>query len=320
MPKSIIDPLRESFPWAWTLLQVAVLLAAGYLFTVLVKAGVRGIERYALRVMTKPGEQPNQEIHKRAKTVLAVIRRPLLFVIWTVVLLGVLAELGLHVQPLLAGAGIGAGIVGVAVGFGGQTLIKDMIAGLFLLIENQIRLGDIAMINGTGGLVEEINLRTTVLRSENGAVHVFPNGSIAMLANLTREFAQAVIEVPVGFEDDPDRAIALLGEIGRELQADQGYGPSILAPLEVMGVDRILNSGIVIKARLKTLAMRQWVVGREFNRRMVKRFAEEGISLAASASVVKLEPTSPVNQKELKAAIRGVLAEMKLRPGAGAAE
>jgi small conductance mechanosensitive channel len=263
--------------------------------------------------MTKPGEQPNQEIQKRAKTLLAVMRRPLLFVIWTVVLLGILAELGLHVQPLLAGAGIGAGIVGVAVGFGGQTLIKDMIAGLFLLIENQIRLGDVAMINGTGGLVEEINLRTTVLRSENGAVHVFPNGSIQTLANLTREFAHAVVEISIGFEDDPDRAISLLKEIGVEVQADPGLGPFILAPLEVMGVDRIVNSGIVIKARLKILAMRQWMVGREFNRRMLKRFTEEGISLAPPANVVKLEASSP---EELKNVIRAVLAEVRARPDA----
>ena len=131
----------------------------------------------------------------------------------------------------------GAGIVGLAVGFGAQTLVRDIISGFFLILEDQVRVGDVAAINGTGGLVEAINLRTIVLRDAEGTVHVFPNGAITTLANRSKDFSYYVIDLGISYREDPDRVAAVLREIGAELQADPAFGPLILEPIEILGVD-----------------------------------------------------------------------------------
>ena len=168
-----------------------------------------------------------------------------------------LHELRVDITPILTSAGI----LGLAVGFGAQTLVKDLIAGFFLTFENQVRVGDVATINGTGGLVEAINLRTIVLRDITGAVHVFPNGSIERLSNLTKDFSYYVIDVGVAYSDDPDDVADVLRNIGRELQADPQLGPNILEPLEVLGVDAFEESQVTLKIRIKTLPLKQWEVG-----------------------------------------------------------
>jgi small conductance mechanosensitive channel len=273
------------------------------------------MKTHAIRLMVNRGQSLDLELEKRANTVVAVVRRVVLFLLWTLIALASLQELGVRIEPLLAGAGLSAGIVGVAVGFGAQTLIKDMIAGAFMLIENQIRVNDVAVINGTGGLVEEINLRTTVLRAENGAVHIFPNGSIQTLSNLTREYAFYVFEAALRFEEDTDRVLAILSALASDLRGDSLYTASILEPLEVMGVDRFLPSGVVVKARIKTLPQRQWMVGREMNRRIRMRFAAEGI-LQPEAAVVRVDGKKlDVPREDLKAAVRAVLEEIGV-PGA----
>jgi len=157
--------------------------------------------------------------------------------------------------------------------------VKDLLAGFFLTFENQIRVGDVATINGTGGLVEAINLRTIVLRDVTGAVHVFANGSIERLSNLTKDFSYYVIDVSVANNKDPDEVADLLRHIGRELQADPRYGPSILEPLEIMGVDAFDESSATLKTRIKTLPLKQWEVGREMRRRIKKTFAAKGIDI-----------------------------------------
>src|SRR5262249_13797501 len=152
------------------------------------------------------------------------------------------------------------------------SIIKDVLGGLFLMMENQIRVNDVAVINGKGGLVEEINLRTTVLRAEDGAVHIFPNGSIQSLANLTREYSYFVVSVSVSYKEDTDRVIAVLQEIAQGLSDEEPFKSAILAPLEIMGVDELANFAVVIKGRFKTVPIKQWLVGREMNRRIKKRF------------------------------------------------
>lgn len=294
--------------------RVVILLALGYLVTLIVNRMIRAIRDYSVRVITRQDGASPGEVEKRAATVASVIRRVLLTLLWSALAMMSLQELGFKIDALLAGAGISAGIIGVAVGFGAQSLIKDVIGGLFLIIENQIRVNDVAVVNGISGVVEEINLRTTVLRSENGAVHIIPNGSIQTLANLTRDFSFYVFEVALNHAQSAERAIALMQEVAAELRADEVFGRDILAGLEMSGIDRITPSGMVIKARIKTLPTRQWAVGREMMRRMRVRFIEEQIDLGTGPATVRLE-----GREELKTAIREVLAEMQAGGGRGQA-
>jgi small conductance mechanosensitive channel len=163
----------------------------------------------------------------------------------------VLREFRLDIAPVLTGAGI----VGLAVGFGAQTLVRDVISGFFLILEDQVRVGDVAAINGTGGLVEELNLRTIVLRDFEGTVHVFPNGSITTLANRSKDFSYYVIDLGISCREDPDRVAAVLREVGAGMQADPQYGPSILEPLEIVGVDAFADWAMTLKMRLKTVPL-----------------------------------------------------------------
>ena len=189
------------------------------------------------------------------------------------------------------------GIVGLAVGFGAQTLVKDLIAGFFLTLENQVRVGDVAVINGTGGLVEEINLRTIVLRDGDGTVHIFPNGSIDKLANRTKDFSWAVVEVGVSYHEDPDRIIALLRELANGVRSDPKLGPSILEPAEVLGIEAFEEARMIIRARLKTLPLRQWDVARELRRRIVHAFAEQGIVVPIRPAAGAPAPTPPLSAR-----------------------
>lgn len=212
---------------------------------------------------------------KRARTLGSVINNVVSVTLTCVVLLVVLNSFGLNITPFLTGAGI----LGLAVGFGAQTLVRDVLSGFFLILEDQIRVGDVAAINGVGGLVEAINLRTIVLRDVEGTVHVFPNGAITTLANRSKDFSYCMIDLPISYRDDPDRVAALLKHIAAEMQADPAFAPWILEPLEMMGVDAFRDWSVVLRMRIKTVPTRQWVVGREFRGRIRRRFNEEGIEV-----------------------------------------
>jgi len=221
-------------------------------------------------------------------------------------------EVGLDIGPILAGAGV----LGLAVGFGAQNLVRDVMSGLFMLIENQIRVNDVAVINGTGGQVEEINLRTTVLRGLDGTVHVFPHGAITSLSNMTREYSFYVFDTGVAYKEDTDRVVEVLQEIADELRQDEMYRSDILAPLEILGVDRFADSAVIIKSRLKTAPIRQWAVGREMNRRIKKKFDEVGIEIPfTNRSLYFGEASRPFridnqgDREALKEAVREVLQE-----------
>lgn len=283
-----------------------MIVGGGYILSILLNRLLNAFQANAVRLMVSKGQVADMELEKRTKTIVTVLRRPALTLLWGAVILMALQELGFHVEPLLAGAGVSAGILGVAVGFGAQSMIKDVIAGAFMLLENQIRVNDVAVINNTGGLVEEINLRTTVLRSENGAVHIFPNGSITTLANLTREFAYWVVEIPIRFDEDADRVMAMMRDVVEGMRGDSTYGTAIVGSLDVMGVDRFVANGVMLKARVKTLPQKQWFVGREVNRRLRERFLAAGIQ--QPSEVMRLEG-GLASRESLKAAIREVLGE-----------
>jgi len=187
----------------------------------------------------------------------------------------ILREVGADIGPVLAGAGI----LGLAVGFGAQTLVRDIISGFFLILEDQVRVGDVAAINGQGGLVEAINLRTIVLRDFEGTVHTFPNGAINTLANRSKDFSFYVINLGIPYGEDPDRVTAVLQEVGAGLQKDDRFGPQILAPIEIVGVDAFGDWAVQLKLRIKTMPLKQWDVGRELRKRILKAFGEHGIEI-----------------------------------------
>jgi small conductance mechanosensitive channel len=215
------------------------------------------------------------ERRKRAQTVASLARRAISAVIWTCAALMVLRELDVDITPVLAGAGI----LGLAIGFGAQTLVRDVITGFFLIVEDQVRVGDVAMVNGIGGLVEQINLRTIVLRDMEGAVHVIPNGEIKTLANRSKDFAYYVIDLGIEYDADVDQVIALVKDAGRDLQADPAWAPSILEPVEVLGVDAFAPSAVTLKMRIKTVPLKQWDVGRELRRRIKIQMDRAGVRL-----------------------------------------
>ena len=212
---------------------------------------------------------------KRARTLGTVIRNVTTALVAGVGGLMILRELGVDIAPVLAGAGI----LGLAVGFGAQTLVRDIISGFFLILENQVRVGDVAAINGQAGLVEAINLRTIVLRDSEGTVHVFPNGAINTLANRSKEFSFYVIDVGISYHEDPDRVTKVLQEVGAGLQEDDKYGPMILAPLEVFGVNAFADWSVQLQLRIKTVPLKQWEVGRELRKRILKAFERHHIEI-----------------------------------------
>lgn len=287
-------------------LHLLVILLFAWAGTIIARRLVAALRRHSIRIMQRHGDPLGAELEKRANTIASVVGNTAIGTIWTIALVMCLAAFSIHVEALVAGAGV----IGVALGFGAQNLVRDVIGGLFLLVENQIRVNDVAQINGVGGLVEEINLRTTVLRSENGAVHIFPNGSITSLANLTRGFSYYVFEIGVAYKEDTDHVLALMKEVAEQIGAEEPYRTLILAPLDVMGVDRFAESAVIVKARIKTLPSQQWTVGREMNRQLKKKFEETGIVLPFPTRTLNFADEIPhLDREELKQAIREVMGE-----------
>lgn len=252
-------------------LRIAVVVIASYVLVRIITLVSRRLEEEMAR---ESGPDVLERV-KRARTLSRLVRSALTVLVATVATLMVLRELRVDITPILTGAGI----LGLAVGFGGQALVRDIISGFFLIIENQIRVGDVAVINGTGGMVEQINLRTVVLRDHEGTVHVFPNGAITQLANRTKDFSFYVVDVGVSYRHDTDEVIAVLREVGADLHADPKFRPGILEPLEIMGVDALRESQVNIRVRIKTVPLRQWEVGRELLRRIKKAFDARGIEI-----------------------------------------
>jgi moderate conductance mechanosensitive channel len=212
---------------------------------------------------------------KRAQTISRLVHNVLAVVVTSIALLMVLRELGVDIVPMLTGAGI----AGVALGFGAQWLVRDIIAGFFLILENHVRVGDVAAVNGTGGVVEAINLRTIILRDAEGTVHVFQNGAITTLANRSRDFAFAVIDLNIGYNQNVDRVVEIVREVGAEMQQDPNFRDKILEPIEVLGVDAFLEAKVTLKIRIKTAPLKQWEVGRELRRRLMNALRHKGVAL-----------------------------------------
>jgi len=290
-------------PMAFNLVRILAILLFAYIATRLIGRLIRGLRTYAVRMMMRSGDGGAEyELEKRADTIGNLASKTLFILVWIIAWLMILKEMNFDVRPLLAGAGV----AGVAIAFGAQNIVKDVLGGFFLMMENQVRVNDVAVINGKGGLVEEINLRTIVLRGEDGAVHIFTNGNIQSLSNLTRAFSYYVFTLTVDYKVDTDRVAAILKELGAAMQAEVRYQSAMLAPLEILGVDQLSNAGVVIKARVKTVPLQQWAVGREMNRRLKMRFDQEKIEVASSSQPIIVDISSPLKD-ELREAVREAL-------------
>jgi moderate conductance mechanosensitive channel len=226
---------------------------------------------------------------KRARTLGGAVRRVATAAIVCIAVLMILREFSIDIAPVLTGAGI----AGLAVGFGAQTLVRDIISGFFVILEDQVRVGDVAAINGTGGLVEEINLRTIVLRDQEGTVHVFPNGSITTLANRSKDFSYYVMDIGISYREDPDHVAEILRDVGAGLQRDPQFGPWILEPIDVLGVDAFADWSVQLKVRIKTVPQKQWDVGRELRKRVRRAFDKHGIEIPYPERIVTVRSGGP---------------------------
>jgi small conductance mechanosensitive channel len=220
-------------------------------------------------------QKEDPEFQKRTQTLGSIVRYVLTIAIVIIAAITVLKELGIEIGPILAAAGI----AGLAVGFGAQSLVKDVISGFFILLEDQIRVGDVVQIAGKGGLVEKINLKTTILRDLAGNVHYIPNGHIDVVTNMTKDYSRYVFDIGVAYREDVDEVIGVIKEVDEELRNDPDYKNEILEPIEILGLDQFADSAVIVKARTTTKPIKQWRVGREFNRRLKKKFDERNIEI-----------------------------------------
>ncbi|WP_051078295.1 mechanosensitive ion channel family protein [Leeia oryzae] len=227
----------------------------------------------ALRVRIA-SSMDDAETIKRTETIGRVLRYLIAVIISLIAAMLILSELGVSVAPILGAAGV----VGLAVGFGAQSLVKDYFNGFFILIENQIRQGDVIGVDGHEGFVEEVTLRYVQLRDYDGNVHFLPNSTISTVVNKTRGFAYAVVTVCIGYEEDIDRAMSVMNDVASVLQKDELLGPKILENFEMAGVDQLGESGIVLKGRFKVLPLQQWAIKREYLKRIKYAFDQQHIT------------------------------------------
>lgn len=227
------------------------------------------------RSVSEQDAEGNLRLGSRTRTLLNITRNFILVFLSLIALFLILSELGLNIAPLLAGAGV----IGVAIGFGSQKLVQDIITGMFMLFGDTIRVGDVVEVSGRTGVVEAVTMRTVVLRDYGGNVHTIPYSGIDMVTNLTKDFSYAVFDIGVAYRESVDEVMRVMRDVGAEMQGDPYFRRLLLAPLEVAGVDKLADSAVIIRARFKTRPLRQWEVSREFNRRVKNRFDELGIEI-----------------------------------------
>ena len=273
METPLLDALRSIGAPEWItlgqgLLRIALIVIAAWTVT-------RGGNHMIRATMARLGRATSQDRAERLETLGLAFRNVLGVVVSLVAGMLILDVLGISVAPILATAGV----AGIAIGFGAQSLIKDYFNGFFLLVDDQLRQGDIVQIAGIGGAVEEVTLRYIRLRDYEGNVHFVPNGQIATVTNRSRDFAFAVIDIGIAYRESVEDAIEAMRAVGREMRADEAFGPSILEDLEIAGVNEWAGSAIVIRCRFKVKAMQQWRVRRGFLQRLKAAFDAHGIEI-----------------------------------------
>ena len=254
-------------------LRIIVVLVVVYVGLRLLRHALDRVVRAA--VARQMEGEPEVEVEKRADTLTHVVYRTAWAAGFAVAVLTILPEVGINIGPLLAGAGI----AGLAVGLGAQSLVKDTINGLFILVENQYGKGDVVRLAGIGGQVEDVNLRRTVLRDLDGALHSIPNGQVAVSSNLTRGWSRVNMNVRVAYAADLDRTMAAIDRVGQEMAQDPEFGSMILSAPRALRVDGFDEFGVQVKVLGDTQPMRQWDVAGELRKRLKKVFDEESIEI-----------------------------------------
>ncbi len=308
-----LPSVDELYSWGGRAVHIVVVLFFAWIVTRLIRKWFPHLHRHVVAHMVGQRGGEDVELEKRATTISGILSKTLVVAIWILAIVMAIEQAGFDIGPILAGAGI----LGLAVGFGAQSLVHDVISGLFILLENQIRVNDVAILNGTGGLVEAIHLRTTVLRGLDGTVHVFRNGAINSLSNMTHGYSYYVFDIGVAYKEDTDHVVEVVRGIAEEMMKEEQFRKIILAPLEVLGLDKFGDSAVVIKARFKTMPIQQWTVGREMNRRIKKKFDEVGIEIpfphtsiyfGEASKPFQLQMEGP-DREQMKALIREVQQE-----------
>lgn len=229
---------------------------------------VSNLKGLLLKRMAYRNEEPNLEVEKRLNTLMGILRKTLRVVIWSIFGMIFLQKININIAPILTGAGI----VGLAVGFGSQELVRDFLAGFFILLEDGIRTGDVVTLNGTSGSVEKIELRTITLRDSSGIVHIFQNGKINTISNMTKGWSAMVFNIGVAYKEDVTQVMQLMQEVGDGMFAEDEYKVKMLDTMEVSGLNDFGDSALVIRGRIRTRPGQQWGIGREYRKRLKETF------------------------------------------------
>lgn len=262
----------------WVITDLPPLLILVVLLVVFLRLSfslIKKLKKILNKRMVHQQEQPDLEIEKRLDTLMWIVRKTAAIVIWTIFIMIFLKKISIDIGPILAGAGI----IGLAVGFGAQELVRDFITGFFILLENQVRTGDVAIINGTGGMVEKIELRTITLRDLSGVVHIFQNGKINTVSNMTKGWSAMVFDIGVAYKEDLNQVMKLMKQVADGMLEDKNFKDKILEPMEIFGLDSFGDSALVVKGRIKTKPIQQWSVGREYRKRLKEVFDEHRIEI-----------------------------------------
>jgi len=291
--------------WLERAIEASVYLVGAAVLSVLIVWAARRFSRYTQDRIRERGGQDESEIQKQTATIITLVRRIMLGLLWTLAVILALEKFHFDVKPLLAGAGV----AGIAVGFAAQSLLKDWISGFFLITEGQIRINDVLKVGEFSGAVEKISLRTISLRAYDGTLHVISNGSISAFSNQTMSYSYAVFDIPADYSQDAGRMIELMLQVDGALRSNPEFAPMILEPIEIAGLDRFTEQGVVIKARIKTQASRQWPVSREFNQRLKQAADAAGVSIATAQRAISF-----VQKEEVVSAGRPTLPDAS-KPG-----
>jgi len=253
-------------------IKVVVILAVAFVLVFFIR---RAIPRIMKIHLPKIGKERPEQLAERAKTLSSIIIQVASIAIWVAAAVMILSELGVNIAPLLAGIGVAS----LALGFAAQNIIRDYLYGFFIIMEDWYRVGEVAMISGTGGLVESITLRRTILRDLNGTVHIFPNSKVEQASNLTRNWARINLNVSVAYKENLNRVFSVINQVCQEFKSDPAWGKDMLNVPHVERVDNLGDSDIDIKILGDTKPIRQWALMGELRKRLKDRFDDEGIEI-----------------------------------------
>ena len=262
--------------WLLTVLP-SILFLVLLLFIVLrvTSSLINNLKHVLIKRMAYRNEEPNLEVEKRLNTLMGVLRKTTSIIIWSIFVMIFLGKFNINIAPILTGAGI----VGLAVGFGAQELVRDFISGFFILLEDGIRTGDVVTLNGTSGKVERIELRTITLRDSSGVVHIFQNGKINTISNMTKGWSAIVFNIGVAYKENLTEVMQLMQQVGDGMFADEKYRTQMLDTIEISGLNSFGDSSLDIRARIRTKPGQQWSIGREYRKRLKETFDAHTIEI-----------------------------------------